>query len=726
MAFRITTQQDIDNSKKVILTDGGSIELGSNLTVDENGKLNASISGTISFDDLTEEQIAQLKGPKGDTGSQGPVGPQGLKGDTGEQGPAGPQGPKGADGTMTFEDLTEEQKESLKGDPGPQGEKGDKGDKGDPGVKGNDGANGRDGVDGRNGVDGKSAYELAVGTGYSGSLEDWLDFLHGHDGEKGEKGDKGDKGDSMSVEDLVSAGVAFQADLNNYSAITALWTAVNGKQESGDYATNHALVELRSDLEEAIAAIEAGTEICWGEGEDKECVNAETWLDLQTRLGEAEGKLATKVSKDDVLAMNELAFKTDLESATATLTSAYQNYTTNAVAALKQEVSNEYAKTSLLNDYYKKSEVDGAITNATSGLLLASDLAQAIADLNTYYTKEQVDGAITESKAGLLLTSDLAQAIADLNTYYTKDDVDDAIDTAKAGLLLKSELGQAIAELNTYYTKQEVDGAISTSRAGLALQSDLDAANAILSTTYKKNDTDNEAIISLISDAIGSKISLEADVVEILSNNGFILDNTGISFFNPCFSINESEGYYNPLNHTVSEDSFVGAHSIKYSNIQLGFNDQTDEVCVSAGKINPFEITIGDSSLTYNSLKIGDNVILNNQELTIGNSSVFSELNNTGLYLEDNGSTTTYDLNSIVMDSDFSIEVVELSGTKYLSINDKVLVDSNGNLGVKVNGIFKQGLTLNNGDTFDGFAASHITGTSPQNYTIVGGLIVSL
>ena len=35
------------------------------------------------------------------------------------------QGPKGADGTMTFEDLTQEQKDSLKGD---------KGDKGDDGV----------------------------------------------------------------------------------------------------------------------------------------------------------------------------------------------------------------------------------------------------------------------------------------------------------------------------------------------------------------------------------------------------------------------------------------------------------------------------------------------------------------------------------------------------------------------------------------------------------------
>lgn len=42
----------------------------------------------------------------------------------GPQGPVGPVGPKGADGTMTFEDLTEEQKESLRGPqgiPGPEG-----------------------------------------------------------------------------------------------------------------------------------------------------------------------------------------------------------------------------------------------------------------------------------------------------------------------------------------------------------------------------------------------------------------------------------------------------------------------------------------------------------------------------------------------------------------------------------------------------------------------------
>lgn len=48
-------------------------------------------------------------------------GPQGQKGEKGDTGETGPQGPKGADGTMSFEDLTEEQKASLKGDPGTDG-----------------------------------------------------------------------------------------------------------------------------------------------------------------------------------------------------------------------------------------------------------------------------------------------------------------------------------------------------------------------------------------------------------------------------------------------------------------------------------------------------------------------------------------------------------------------------------------------------------------------------
>ena len=72
------------------------------------------------------------QGPQGETGATGPQGPQG------ETGATGPQGPKGQDGEVTFESLTDEQKASLRGEPGAKGEKGEKGEKGDKGDPGKD------------------------------------------------------------------------------------------------------------------------------------------------------------------------------------------------------------------------------------------------------------------------------------------------------------------------------------------------------------------------------------------------------------------------------------------------------------------------------------------------------------------------------------------------------------------------------------------------------------
>ena len=103
-------------------------------------------------------------GPIGPQGLQGETGPAGPKGEIGPQGPVGPEGPKGADGTMTFEDLTPEQKASLKGDKGdkgdtgaagPQGEPGPKGDKGDPGPQGPKGDTGETGAQGPQGLQGE-------------------------------------------------------------------------------------------------------------------------------------------------------------------------------------------------------------------------------------------------------------------------------------------------------------------------------------------------------------------------------------------------------------------------------------------------------------------------------------------------------------------------------------------------------------------------------------------
>jgi len=115
------------------------------------------------------------KGDKGDVGAQGIQGPQGEKGDKGDKGDkgeTGPQGPKGADGTMTFEELTPEQKAGLKGekgDTGPQGPQGPKGDKGDTGPQGDKGDKGDTGAQGPKGETGPAGADGAKGaTGATG------------------------------------------------------------------------------------------------------------------------------------------------------------------------------------------------------------------------------------------------------------------------------------------------------------------------------------------------------------------------------------------------------------------------------------------------------------------------------------------------------------------------------------------------------------------------------
>ena len=61
---------------------------------------------------------------------------EGPQGDPGPKGDQGIQGPKGTDGVVTFEELTQEQKDGLKGDKGDKGNPGIQGPKGDPGIQG--------------------------------------------------------------------------------------------------------------------------------------------------------------------------------------------------------------------------------------------------------------------------------------------------------------------------------------------------------------------------------------------------------------------------------------------------------------------------------------------------------------------------------------------------------------------------------------------------------------
>lgn len=88
-------------------------------------------------------QIIKLRGPKGDAGPPGPKGEPGEPGKNGADGARGEQGPPGPKGEpLRFEDLTESQKQQLKGE---KGDRGEKGQKGDPGEKGNPGDRGEPG-----------------------------------------------------------------------------------------------------------------------------------------------------------------------------------------------------------------------------------------------------------------------------------------------------------------------------------------------------------------------------------------------------------------------------------------------------------------------------------------------------------------------------------------------------------------------------------------------------
>ena len=133
----------------------------------------------FTYDMFTEEQLAALKGEKGDQGETGPQGPQGEigpQGPQGEVGPQGEQGPAGADGIngidgkdFTYDMFTEEQLEALKGEQGPQGEQGPAG------------------ADGQNGIDGKDfTYDMFT--------EEQLEALKGPQGEVGPEGPQGPEG----------------------------------------------------------------------------------------------------------------------------------------------------------------------------------------------------------------------------------------------------------------------------------------------------------------------------------------------------------------------------------------------------------------------------------------------------------------------------------------------------------------------------------------------------
>lgn len=121
------------------------IEHAYNTLIDNhNGAINRLEEAINSIPEI--EDLVGIKGDKGEQGERGEKGEKGDKGDRGEpgiqgiqgvKGDKGDKGDKGEDGVIIFEELTPEQKATLKGDKGDRGEQGlpgEKGEKGDNGI----------------------------------------------------------------------------------------------------------------------------------------------------------------------------------------------------------------------------------------------------------------------------------------------------------------------------------------------------------------------------------------------------------------------------------------------------------------------------------------------------------------------------------------------------------------------------------------------------------------
>lgn len=172
---------------------------------------------------LSWENVGNIQGPQGEKGETGEQGPQGEQGPVGPQGETGPQGEKGVDGTVSFDELTEAQRLSLKGD------KGDKGEKGEQGPQG------------PKGIDGTVSFDELT--------DEQRASLKGEKGDKGETGPVGPKG-----------GVNFYAELPDKPSINGIELDGNktleelGVQAKGnyvketDYATREKAGLIRANI----------------------------------------------------------------------------------------------------------------------------------------------------------------------------------------------------------------------------------------------------------------------------------------------------------------------------------------------------------------------------------------------------------------------------------------------------------------------------------------------
>ena len=308
----------------------------------------------FTYDMFTAEQLASLKGPKGDVGLPGPKGEPGTPGERGADGERGLQGPKGE--PFKFSDFTQDQLNALKGP------KGDPGSRGEPGRNG---LNGEQGVQGPPGKDGKPfTYDMFTA--------EQLASL------KGPKGDPGPPGTGGSVDlsayptkEYCDTTFATKTNLSDYVKTAALNNYYVSKLfAENTYATKASL----SDYMKTAAASNTFVSRIFADNN----YAAKSTLNSYMTTAAANNAFVSRIFAD-----NTYSKKTDLNSymTTAAIRDAFVS---------RVYADNNYAAKANLGDYVKKSEISQYTPRAT-----ADNAHQLLLNGNVWCESTSIDDVLT-------------------------------------------------------------------------------------------------------------------------------------------------------------------------------------------------------------------------------------------------------------------------------------------------------------------------------------------
>ena len=275
----------------------------------------------FTYDMFTAEQLAALKGPKGDVGLPGPKGEPGTPGERGADGERGPKGEP-----FKFSDFTQDQLNALKGP---------KGDPGPPGEPGRDGLNGEQGIQGPPGKDGKPfTYDMFTA--------EQLAVLKGQKGDPGPPGPPGTGGSvdlsAYPTKEYCDTTFATKTNLSDYVKTAALNNYYVSKLfAENTYATKASL----SDYMKTAAASNTFVSRIFADNN----YAAKSTLNSYMTTAAANNIFVSRVFAD-----NTYSKKTDLNSYMTT--AAIKDSFVSRVYA-----DNNYAAKANLSDYVKKSEI---------------------------------------------------------------------------------------------------------------------------------------------------------------------------------------------------------------------------------------------------------------------------------------------------------------------------------------------------------------------------------